>query len=165
MITEATPEFFEAIKNTLHRRLSFGGGHTGWSRAWLINLFARLKDGENTYKHLRKLLTKSTHTNLFDIHPPFQIDGNFGGAAGIAESLLQSHEGYISVLPAARDGLTGSFRGLKARGNVTVSAEFTDSRVTEITLSAPEDITVAVKVNGEMYSVDLLRNKEAVLTL
>ena len=164
MITEATPEFFEAIKNTLHRRLSFGGGHTGWSRAWLINLFARLKDGENTYKHLRKLLSKSTHTNLFDIHPPFQIDGNFGGAAGIAESLLQSHEGYISVLPAVKEGLTGSFRGLKARGNITVSAEFADSRVTEITLSSPEDITVAVKVNGEMYSVDLLRSKEAVLT-
>jgi len=165
MITEATPEFFEAIKNTLHRRLSFGGGHTGWSRAWLINLFARLKDGKNTYEHLRKLLTKSTHSNLFDIHPPFQIDGNFGGAAGIAESLLQSHEGFISVLPAVKEGLTGSFRGLKARGNVTVSADFTNSKVTEVTLSAPENMTVAVKINGEMYSVDLLKNKEAVITL
>lgn len=165
MITEATPEFFEAIKNTLHRRLSFGGGHTGWSRAWLINLFARLKDGKNTYEHIRLLLTKSTLGNLFDIHPPFQIDGNFGGAAGIAESLLQSHEGFISVLPAVKEGLTGSFRGLKARGNITVSAKFTESKVTELSLSSPENKTVAVKVNGEMYSVDLIRNKEAVITL
>ncbi len=165
MITEATPEFFEAIKNTLHRRLSFGGGHTGWSRAWLINLFARLKDGKNTYEHIRLLLTKSTLGNLFDIHPPFQIDGNFGGAAGIAESLLQSHEGFISVLPAVKEGLTGSFRGLKARGNITVSAKFTESKVTELSLSSPENKTVTVKVNGEMYSVDLIRNKEAVITL
>ncbi|MBQ2759888.1 MAG: glycoside hydrolase family 95 protein [Clostridia bacterium] len=165
MITEATPELFEAIKNTLHRRLSFGGGHTGWSRAWLINLFARLKDGKNTYKHLRLLLTKSTHTNLFDIHPPFQIDGNFGGAAGIAESLMQSHEGYISILPAAKSKLTGSFTDLKARGNIDVSASFTDGKVTEIVLYSPEDITVNVKANGEMYSVDIKNNQEAVITL
>ena len=164
MISENTPEWFEAIRKTLDRRLSSGGGHTGWSRAWLINLFARLKDGKNTYEHLRLLLTKSTLGNLFDIHPPFQIDGNFGGAAGIAESLLQSHEGYISVLPAVKDGLTGSFTGLKARGNITVSAKFTDSRVTEIAMWGYENKTVNVKVNGEMYSVDLIKNKEAVLT-
>lgn len=165
MITEATPEFFEAIRKTLDRRLSFGGGHTGWSRAWLINLFARLKDGNKTYEHIRLLLTKSTLTNLFDIHPPFQIDGNFGGAAGIAESLLQSHEGYISVLPAAKDGLSGYFTNLKARGNIDVSAVFEGGKVTEITLYAPENITVAVKANGEMYSVDLKEDSEAVLTL
>lgn len=165
MITEATPELYDAIRKTLDRRLSHGGGHTGWSRAWLINLFARLHDGENTYKHIRKLLTKSTHTNLFDIHPPFQIDGNFGGAAGIAESLLQSHEGYISILPAVKEGLTGSFEGLKARGNITVGAKFTDSHATEVSIWAPEDMTVNVRINGEMYSVDLIKNKEAVLTL
>ncbi len=165
MITEATPELYDAIRKTLDRRLSHGGGHTGWSRAWLINLFARLHDGENTYKHLRRLLTKSTHSNLFDIHPPFQIDGNFGGAAGIAESLLQSHEGYISILPAARKGLTGSFEGLKARGNITVGAKFADSIVSEVAIWAAEDMTVNVKVNGEMYSVDLKRGKEAIITL
>ncbi len=164
MITENTPELFDAIRKTLDRRLSFGGGHTGWSRAWLINLFARLKDGKNTYEHIKLLLTKSTLTNLFDIHPPFQIDGNFGGAAGIAESLLQSHEGYISILPAAKDGLTGSFTNLKARGNITVSAEFTDSKVTELILVAPEDTTVSVKANGEIYSVDIKKNNEAVIT-
>ncbi len=165
MITEATPELFDAIRNTLHRRLSFGGGHTGWSRAWLINLFARLKDGKNTYEHIRLLLEKSTHTNLFDIHPPFQIDGNFGGAAGIAESLLQSHEEYISLLPAAKDGLTGSFTALKARGNITVSANFSDSKVTSFTLSSPEDKTVKVKANGNMYEVEVKKDSEAVVTL
>lgn len=165
MITENTPELFEAIKNTLHRRLSFGGGHTGWSRAWLINLFARLKDGKNTYEHLRLLLTKSTLSNLFDIHPPFQIDGNFGGAAGVAESLIQSHEGYISILPAAKEGLSGSFTGLKARGDITVSAVFSESRVSEVTLFAPYDVKVLVKINGEMYEISLEDGKEAIITL
>ncbi|MBQ3537407.1 MAG: glycoside hydrolase family 95 protein [Clostridia bacterium] len=165
MITEATPELFSAIRKTLDRRLSSGGGHTGWSRAWLINLFARLKDGKNTYEHLRLLLKKSTHTNLFDVHPPFQIDGNFGGAAGIAESLLQSHEEYISVLPAVKEGLSGSFTRLKARGNIEVSAKFTDSKVTEVVLFAPKDVTVKVKANGEFYTVDLKEGTEAVITL
>ncbi len=165
MITEATPEFFDAIRKTLDRRLSFGGGHTGWSRAWLINLFARLKDGKNTYEHIRLLLTKSTLGNLFDIHPPFQIDGNFGGAAGIAESLLQSHEGYISILPAAKEGLSGSFTSLKARGNIDVSAEFTQGKVTKVVLYAPENITVKVKANGNMYEVQLKEDSEAVITV
>lgn len=165
MITEATPEFFEAIRKTLERRLSFGGGHTGWSRAWLINLFARLKDGNKTYEHLRLLLTKSTLTNLFDIHPPFQIDGNFGGAAGIAESLLQSHEEYISVLPAAKDCLTGSFTNLKARGNIDVSASFKDGKVTEIIFYSPENITVKVKANGNMYEVELKEDSEVTVSL
>lgn len=165
MITEKTPELFEAIKNTLHRRLSFGGGHTGWSRAWLINLFARLKDGKNTYEHLRLLLTKSTHTNLFDVHPPFQIDGNFGGAAGVAESLIQSHEGYISLLPAVKDGLSGSFTGLKARGDITVSADFKDSKITSFSLFAPYEVTAFVKANGEMYEVKLDSFKEATINL
>ncbi len=165
MITEATPELFNAIKNTLHRRLSFGGGHTGWSRAWLINLFARLKDGKNTYEHINLLLRKSTLTNLFDIHPPFQIDGNFGGAAGIAESLLQSHEDYISVLTAVKDGLSGSFTALKARGNITVSAKFTDSKVTEITLYSDRNEKIKVKANGEFYEIELKEGEEAVITL
>ncbi|MBR3767611.1 MAG: glycoside hydrolase family 95 protein [Clostridia bacterium] len=165
MITEATPELFEAIRKTLDRRLSFGGGHTGWSRAWLINLFARLKDGNKTYEHIRLLLTKSTLTNLFDIHPPFQIDGNFGGAAGIAESLLQSHEEYISILPAAKDGLTGSFTNLKARGNIDVSAKFKDGKVTEIVLYCPENISVKVKANGNIYEAQLQEDKEVVITL
>ena len=146
LINENTPELFKAIRKTLEIRLSNGGGHTGWSRAWLINLFARLKDGEKTFEHIRLLFTRSTADSLLDVHPPFQIDGNFGGAAGIAESLLQSHEGYISLLPAVPSDACGSFKGLRARGNFEVSAEFENGKVTAFTISADEDKEIQVRL-------------------
>ena len=150
-ITRKTPELFKAIRVTLDRRLSAGGGHTGWSRAWLINLFARLRDGEAAYENLTKLFTKSTNDNLFDTHPPFQIDGNFGGAAGICEMLVQSQEGFISLLPAVTEDFTGSFEGLMARGNTEVSAEFSRGRVMEFTLISPSRKDVAVELPERMH--------------
>lgn len=153
-ITRNTPELFKAIKVTLDRRLSCGGGHTGWSRAWLINLFARLHDGENTYKNIRALFTKSTLDNLFDTHPPFQIDGNFGGAAGIAEALIQSHEGFISILPAVTDKYSGSFKNLKARGNIEVSADFKAGKLISLELKSPISQTVCIECSSAPQGID-----------
>ncbi|MCR5485082.1 MAG: glycoside hydrolase family 95 protein [Clostridiales bacterium] len=145
-ITRNTPELFDAVRVSMERRLANGGGHTGWSRAWLINLFARLKDGQNAYDNVIKLFVRSTKDNLFDTHPPFQIDGNFGGSAGIGEMLLQSHEGFISVLPAVTDKFSGSFTSLKARGNIEVSAEFENGKVKTVTLLSPVSKCVSIEL-------------------
>lgn len=147
-ISRGTPELYDAIRKTIERRLSFGGGHTGWSCAWLCNLYARLRDGEGFERMFYKLLSKSTKPNLYDSHPPFQIDGNFGGCAAVAESVMQSHEGFISLLPAlsGEELRGGSFKGLRARGNLTVSAEWKNGNITKLTLTADGEKTVRIEL-------------------
>ncbi|MFC5531836.1 glycosyl hydrolase family 95 catalytic domain-containing protein [Cohnella yongneupensis] len=153
-IHEGTPELFEAASKTLNRRLAHGGGHTGWSCAWLINLFARLKDGEQAYGAVRTLLAKSTYPNLLDAHPPFQIDGNFGGAAGVVEMLLQSQHGVIELLPALpvvwRDG---SISGLRARGGIGVDIVWREGTLQHALIRADRDGRISVRYAGEKLSV------------
>lgn len=121
----------EACRVSLMHRLENGGGHTGWSCAWIINLFAVLKDGEKAYEYLRTLLTRSTYPNLWDAHPPFQIDGNFGGTAGITNMLVQDRGGSVTLLPALPAQFKeGYVKGLCIKGRKCVDISWKDGKET-----------------------------------
>ena len=134
---DGTPSLAEAAEKTLERRLLNGGGHTGWSRAWIINHYAKLWDGEKAYENLLKLWEKSTYPNLFDKHPPFQIDGNFGAAAAILEMLVQSSESRIVLLPALPNAWhSGAVRGVCVKGGGCVDIEWREGKLWRACLTA-----------------------------
>ena len=127
-----TPQLADAARVVLTHR---GDGATGWSMGWKLNQWARLHDGNHAYMLYQNLLKNGTLDNLWDTHPPFQIDGNFGGTAGVTEMLLQSHAGFIHLLPSLPEAWSeGAVSGLEARGNVMVSLRWQGSELSEVTL-------------------------------
>lgn len=136
-ITNETPELLQAVKVSLDRRLRYGGGHTGWSCAWIINLWAHLGDGNKAKSFIDMILTKSTYMNLFDSHPPFQIDGNFGAAAGVIEMLVQSDEKGIRLLPALPSAWpTGSIQGVRTRGGFELSMQWESGKLSCLVITS-----------------------------
>jgi alpha-L-fucosidase 2 len=163
---DRTPELAEACRKTLEAR---GDDSPGWSKAYKLLFWARLKDGERANKLLRELLYPAEGTdinyaggggvypNMFSAGPPFQIDGNFGGAAGIAEMLIQSHDGYIELLPAIPFAwkASGKMTGMKARGNYTVDFEWKDGVVTKYRIASPRGGVLKVKVGGKYVAASV----------
>ena len=158
---DKTPELADAARATLERRLSHGGGHTGWSRAWIANMCARLHDADKVYENLQKLLGLSTNPNMFDNHPPFQIDGNFGGTSAIAEALVQCTDGEIKLLPALpAQWKEGSIRGLRAKGGFIIDMSWKDGRLTSACVHAGMDGECRVRFDEDHCEVLKLRAGE-----
>jgi len=171
--TAQDPRLADAVRKTLTVRTNDG---TGWAITWRINLWARMQNGERAYDALKKLLRfvgngaevkmkgGGTYANLFCAHPPFQIDGNFGGGAGIAEMLLQSHQGYIELLPAIPvEWKEGKVKGLVARGGYVMSMEWKDGKLVSAILKAKNTGTCKVKYGNKTIDISAIAGKEYLL--
>lgn len=150
-----TPELIDAAKKTLEFRLASGGGHTGWSRAWITNHYAKLWDGEEAYNNILKLFSNSTYLNMFDKHPPFQIDGNFGVTAAIAHMLVQSDESRVFVMPAFPKAWSkeGHMRGLRLVDGGSIDIGWKDGKITECNIVFNNDATKTVYIDGRTAEV------------
>jgi alpha-L-fucosidase 2 len=157
---DGTPELARAAAKTLERRLSNGGGHTGWSRAWIINNYAKLWDAEKAYENYELLLIKSTLPNLFDNHPPFQIDGNFGGCAAVAEMLVQSNEERTVLLPALPvSWKNGNVKGICIQGGAELELEWKEGKAVSFKISAKKDLKTIIKYLNKTFDVDMKKDE------
>ncbi|MCT4587189.1 MAG: glycoside hydrolase family 95 protein [Carboxylicivirga sp.] len=167
-ITEADTNLYNAARKTLENRLSHGGAATGWSRAWTVNFFARLKNGEKCEENIYQLMANQVTNNLFDLHPPhiFQIDGNLGVTAGIAEMLVQSHEeGIIRLLPALPENWqTGHVKGLKARGNLLVDIAWENGKLKCARIKANNACEKSIVWNEGEEKIKLAQGETIVIT-
>ncbi|GLU53166.1 glycoside hydrolase family 95 protein [Dyadobacter frigoris] len=170
----STPEFAKAARVTLNAR---GDEGTGWSLAWKVNFWARLQDGNRAYSLFKRILRPvgdktenmmnggGSYSNLLCAHPPFQLDGNMGSTAGIAEMLLQSQAGVIELLPALPDSWpTGEIKGLKARGNVTVDEQWKDGKLVSVTLVSGNSEKQKLKLGTKTLEVDLIKDQKKVVS-
>ncbi|WP_189627114.1 glycoside hydrolase family 95 protein [Sphingobacterium griseoflavum] len=157
-----TPALLQAAKTSLQMR---GDDGTGWSLAWKINFWARLKDAEHAYAMVKMLLRPAgraggSYPNLFDAHPPFQIDGNFGGAAGIGEMLMQSHTRYLDILPALPAALSeGNVRGMRARGNFEIDMQWKEKTLQALTIKSKSGQPLRLRYHGKTIILETKKNK------
>lgn len=165
---EDNPVYAKAARKSLEHRLSNGGGHTGWSRAWIILLWDRFKEGAKAYQNLKDLISNSTFPNMMDSHPlegykrgkAFQIDGNLGGITGIAEMLVQSHNGRIELLPALPPELnSGSVRGLRVRGGASLSMDWNNGELLKCNIESQSDVEIRLIYKGFEKSMKLTKSK------
>lgn len=158
-ISEDTPALFEAAKRTLEYRLEHGGGHTGWSKAWIMCFYARLKDKKKFDEQMRQFLANSVDENLWDIHPPFQIDGNFGMAEAVLEALASRRGDVVELLRIIPEGMeTGMVTGLCLEGRLKVDFAWKCGKLTKISLSSGKTQTIELRYCGIRRSVTLLEN-------
>lgn len=163
---DGTPELAVAARRTLEYRLSHGGGHTGWSRAWIMNHYASLWDGETAYENIEKMLGQSTYPNMFDRHPPFQIDGNFGACAAMSGMLVQSNEERCVLLPALpKAWVNGSVRGLRLVGNAEIEIKWKDGVLCEAVICAGSDYDTTVIYGKKRVQVKLCAGESRKLCL
>ncbi len=162
---DETPQLAQAARKTLEYRLANGGGHTGWSRAWIINHYAKLWDAETAYFHIEQLFAHSTYPNMFDKHPPFQIDGNFGAAAAMAEMVLQSGSERLVLLPALPKAWgTGHMKGIRIKGNASADVFWENGKLIECRISADSALNTKVRYGEHVIPLQAEAGAVVVLT-